>query len=433
VTVGATPIGLMNHITMSTPDVPACKRFWIDFLGGEWYSESFRLIQVLIGGILVDFFPPLDPNDEEAVPAPGSPVQQFRFAISPDQVGPWVARAEEWQVRTDLQVQESLLRLALVFEAPAGYHVALEARYPSVEALRDAAQQHERRVANLSALTGPGLASSPPSAQDHRADPLSAEFDLTHARKDGQAGMSESDIAMIERAVAVADAAIFHLGYAVRVGMTQTEALSILEASILRAGGDPGHQARWECGPAPKGIPGRALHAPLQRFDVIQAELTPSVAGYGARELHPVCVGKPPQRIYEMFELACNVFNVALPLLTPGRSPDACLAAATQAAADSPYEVTLDVAAAGRADHRTASAEGRPGVLQDQQGLTVNALARDADGTSIAFCTTVVVTPEGGRRLSKRPLELMLTSRSFLSAYTAWRPPEPTAPWLSPS
>jgi Xaa-Pro dipeptidase len=238
---------------------------------------------------------------------------------------------------------------------------------------------------------------------------------------------------MFERAVAVADAAIFHLGYDVRVGMTQTEALSILEAAILRAGGDPGHQTRWECGPAPKGIPGRALPVPLHRFDVSLADLTPSVAGYGARELHPVCVGKPPQRVYEMFELACNVFSAALPLLTPGRSSDAWLAAATQAAADSPYEVRLDVAAAGLADHRTASAEERPTMFQDQQVLTVNAVARDADGTSIAFCTTVVVTPEGGRRLSKRPLELMLTSRSFLSAYTEWRSPEPTAPWLSPS
>ena len=34
---------------------------------------------------------------------------------------------------------------------------------------------------------------------------------------------------------------------------------------------------------------------------------------------------------------------------------------------------------------------------------------------------------------SKRPLELMLTSRSFMSAYVDSRPPAPTAPWLSPS
>src|SRR5688572_3333410 len=118
--MATTPIGLMNHITMSTPDVPAAKRFWIDFLGGEWYSESFRLIQVLIGGILVDFFPPLDPNDEDARPDPGSLVQRFRFDIAPDQVGSWIERAEEWHVPTVLYVQEELQRLGLAFEAPGG-------------------------------------------------------------------------------------------------------------------------------------------------------------------------------------------------------------------------------------------------------------------------------------------------------------------------
>jgi hypothetical protein len=154
-TMPTTPIGLMNHITMSTPDVPACKRFWIDFLGGEWYSESFRLIQVLIAGILVDFFPPLDPNDEEAQPEPGSAAQRFRFAIPPDQVGPWIARAEEWQVHTELAVEPALLRLGLVFEAPSGYHVALEAQYPSLEALRAAEREYRERVARLSAIRAP--------------------------------------------------------------------------------------------------------------------------------------------------------------------------------------------------------------------------------------------------------------------------------------
>ncbi len=160
--MAATPIGLMNHFTMSTPDVPACKRFWIDFLGGAWYSESFRLIQVLIGGILVDFFPPLDPNDEEALPAPGSPMQRFRFAIAPDQVDAWIARAEEWRVPTQLAVQDELLRLGLVFEAPGGYHVALEATYPSADELQMAADRARDRVARLAAIAEPFTADREP-------------------------------------------------------------------------------------------------------------------------------------------------------------------------------------------------------------------------------------------------------------------------------
>jgi hypothetical protein len=123
-----------------------------------------------------------------------------------------------------------------------------------------------------------------------------------------------------------------------------------------------------------------------------------------------------------------------LPLLTPGKTLDAALATAIEASPDSPYELTLNVDAAGLPLQPLAG-EGTELLLQDQLILTVNPIARDVDGTAIALCTTVVVTPDGGRRLSKRPLELMLTSRSFLSAYTGWRPPEPrppepTAPWL---
>jgi hypothetical protein len=152
----------MNHFTMSTPDVPACKRFWIDFLGGAWYSESFRLIQVLIGGILVDFFPPLDPADKEAVPAPGSPIQRFRFAITPDQVAPWLERAEAWRVPPQMLVQDKLLRLGLVFEAPGGYHVALEATYPSLDALHAAEAQIRDRVSRLAAIAEPFTADQEP-------------------------------------------------------------------------------------------------------------------------------------------------------------------------------------------------------------------------------------------------------------------------------
>ena len=162
--MATTPIGLMNHITMSTPDVPASKHFWIDFLGGSWYSESFRLIQVLIGGILVDFFPPLDPSDEEAKPEPGNVVQRFRFAITPEQVEPWVSRAEAWRVNTRLLLAAERSRLGLVFEAPGGYHVALEATYASADVAREAADRIHDRVLKLAAIIEPFTADREPLA-----------------------------------------------------------------------------------------------------------------------------------------------------------------------------------------------------------------------------------------------------------------------------
>src|SRR5438034_994983 len=107
------PIGFMNHFTMSTPDIDAVSAFWVDFLGAEEYSSSKRLVQYLVGGILVDCFPPADVSKMEELPQPGSEAQYFRFSIQPSSVNEWIDRANEWKVPTRLSTDEDLLGLML--------------------------------------------------------------------------------------------------------------------------------------------------------------------------------------------------------------------------------------------------------------------------------------------------------------------------------
>ena len=118
-------IGLMNHFTMAAPDVEAAMNFWMDFLGADWYSESDRLDQVLLGGVLVDLFPPVD---DAAEPAPGGLSQRFRFAVPADSISDWIEKAQDWRVPTSLSEERELHRHVLVVEAPGGYHVGLEAQ-----------------------------------------------------------------------------------------------------------------------------------------------------------------------------------------------------------------------------------------------------------------------------------------------------------------
>src|SRR5438445_252680 len=79
-------------------DVDPCRTFWVDFLGAEEYSFSKRLVQYLIGGILVDCFPPADQSKVEELPQPGSEAQCFRFSIRAASVDEWIDRAKEWNV-----------------------------------------------------------------------------------------------------------------------------------------------------------------------------------------------------------------------------------------------------------------------------------------------------------------------------------------------
>ncbi len=282
---------------------------------------------------------------------------------------------------------------------------------------------------------GPNGAESPLAAgalAALRAELPRASFvDATTLLQEQRRVKSDEEVAAIAAACGIADHGIFLLGYQMRAGMAQREALSILEAAILRAGGDPGHAARWTCSPAPIGVPGSVQPLPLAWGDVIIADVAPRVGGYGGREAHALCVGKPPQRIYALFDLALKAFEAARPLLAAGHALDAALVPATEAATDAPSSITFDVADVGLADEPMHPGLAASRVLEANQVLAVQPIVRDVEGTTLSFCSTVAVTAEGGRRLARRPLELMLTSRSLLSAYTDWRTPEPTAPWLA--
>lgn len=75
----------------------------------------------------------------------------LRFSIAPDSLAAWVEKAEEWLLDARLLAQEELTRLTRAIDGPGGYHVGLEAQYPTVEALRATEAQYLDRVEQLGA------------------------------------------------------------------------------------------------------------------------------------------------------------------------------------------------------------------------------------------------------------------------------------------
>ena len=161
------PVGIMSHFTNSAPDMAAAMHFWIDFMGGELYSESPAINQVFIAGVLVDLFGQR-PNGPAVPPAPGSSIrQQYRFRVAPQALEQWVERAERWQVRMTMLEQKALLRLTLVAHGAGGYHVGLVACYESVEALQRDAERLCERLARLDAIAKPFTAENGLSIVSH--------------------------------------------------------------------------------------------------------------------------------------------------------------------------------------------------------------------------------------------------------------------------
>jgi Xaa-Pro aminopeptidase len=261
--------------------------------------------------------------------------------------------------------------------------------------------------------------------------PAASLVDCEFLMREQLAVKSPEEIAMIERACAVAERGIFELGYHVRSGMTHREAATLLEAAILRAGSERAFELRWECAETPVGRFEPASDAPISRRDVIQAEIRPTIEGYGCQEVHPICVGKPAQRIYEMFDFSAQVLTTAISSMKTGAWLGQIEGEAMPRGEEIPYQARLNTVSCGLMEDMPDWTTYGP--LKVGHVFTLKSTVKDTDGTTVTVCTAVAVTPDGGRRLSKRPLELMLTSRSFLSSHVDWRAPEPTAPWLSPS
>ena len=248
--------------------------------------------------------------------------------------------------------------------------------------------------------------------------------DATALMETLRATKSDEEIAMLERAVRAAEWGIFSLGYSVHSGLDQPEALGILEGGILKAGGELGSRILWECSASPTGAWWHAYHEPMRRGEVLQNEIQARVAGYGGLEVHPICVGKPPQAVYEMFELSARIFDEALPLLKPGASVSDVAQLAQRAAGGTPYHASIEVQSCGLALEAIGEA------YRGRQAVALRPVIRADDGLTIGFSSTVVVTTDGGRRLGKRPIELMLTSRSFMTPYLDSKRVGPSAPWL---
>jgi Xaa-Pro aminopeptidase len=245
--------------------------------------------------------------------------------------------------------------------------------------------------------------------------PAARVIDAGELMRCQRAVKSDEEISMLERAAAVAERGILMLAHRVQVGMPQTEGFAILTAAMLEAGGEHTTESFWDCGPRPGQPWDRAAQLPINRGDVIQNEAAACYAGYRAREIHPISIGKPRAEVQAMFDVAARIFTDGLAALNPG----ACLASVSDvalAAADArTYATSLTRRNTGLDYDLTDRHENA--VLHERETLVLKAIVRGADGTVISIGGTALVTGNGGRRLGRRPLTMFSSHRSFLAPY----------------
>ncbi len=224
---------------------------------------------------------------------------------------------------------------------------------------------------------------------------------------------SDAEIALIAQAAQAADAAMAAVAAAAAPGTTTRDAAAVAAATLLRAGADSG-----VTGPivrssgAHEFLHGLFRADALAPGDVLHVELVPTVANYGARIMRPIVIGAPTPRQQEVAEALLALQDAQIAAMRPGavaRDVDRIM---RQGALDAGLrrDYTNVTAYTLGLYSRTPRASDFSRVLLPDQDWRLEAnmvfhVYTTAEG--LGFSETVVVTPEGGRRLTRTPRAIL--------------------------
>lgn len=225
---------------------------------------------------------------------------------------------------------------------------------------------------------------------------------------------SAHEIAQIANAAAIADSAMAQVAAAAHPGFTTREAAAIAAASFLREGADTG-----ETGPIVRGSGSHEfLHGlfrtdELAPGDILHVELIPRVAHYGARIMRPILIGAPTARQNEVAEELVRLQDAQIVAMRPGAIASDVDRIVRQGVLDAGLRAEYDNVSAytlGLYIRTPRSSDFSRVFLPDQhwplEENMVFHVYTTAEG--LGFSESVVVTPEGGRRLTQTPRRMLL-------------------------
>jgi Xaa-Pro aminopeptidase len=180
-------------------------------------------------------------------------------------------------------------------------------------------------------------------------------------------------------------------------------------------GGDMPTMISWLSGPWGR-VSQRVLQATqrvLQKDDMIFNEIESRYGGYCAQQVQPMCLGRIPQDVAEMFEWQGEAFENVRQIMKPGTTFDELLEAAKIVGKKSDiYESSLTLHGRGLGEDwpllmgRYSPEVGRMPLEERMVFImkpTVRRKEAEFRGEGIVWGDTVEVTASGGRRMGKRP------------------------------
>lgn len=227
---------------------------------------------------------------------------------------------------------------------------------------------------------------------------------------------SRREIAVLVDASAIADTAMQAIAETIRAGMSTRDAAALAAAAFLREGADTG-----ETGPIVKAsgshefLHGALKNDLLSEGDILHVELIPRIGGYGARLMRPIIIGTPSARLYEAALRIVTLQDEQIAAMKPGaiaRDVDAIVrdglvTEGWRAAYDNvtAYTLGLYTRTPRTSDFSRVFLPTADWALEEGMVFHVYASA-----CGLGFSETVVVTPEGGKRLTSTARGILASS-----------------------
>ncbi len=231
---------------------------------------------------------------------------------------------------------------------------------------------------------------------------------------------SPEEIAFIEKAAEIIGNAIDALVERARPGVPENHLIAEMLREIVRQGGEPITMLLFGTGGPEVPWAHRVLTTrPLKAGDLINTEVEGKYGGYIAQALQPIALGPRPRELERMFDATRVIFEKMLRFLKPGITFGEVVAfyqGEVRAAGYEPGDALM---------HGRGLGEDAPmlwGAVRDfpeSQGklraghvfILKPAVKKGQMRDSIRAGDTVVIEPEGARRLGKRELVFLSVTR----------------------
>ena len=209
-----------------------------------------------------------------------------------------------------------------------------------------------------------------------------------------------------------------------RPGVRDWDVWAATQYALMRNGSEMPVHCNWVSGKNSERTLTRPSMRILELGDLIMNEVEASWIGYRSQGVQPVFVGKADPAHQELIKVQREIFNRLMENLKPGVTvkelAELTLEAATAASPASGPAAgargSLNMHGRGAGDDgpiitRHAKSPRQLGVaLQENMVFIFKPSAVSADGKTIStWGDTVVITPNGGRRLGKRPHDLAVS------------------------